>query len=804
MRVRVRVRVRVRDSAQELSDCLSDVDFLQSSPLLHSPSGLFMGLSDAAGFGVEYAAFKDVLDIMEREGHNDFSVYRPPNLWASEVLSLVRQAGRLVTSVPMVPQRIAQLLKQRLLFFQSQSSVAELANMSSLERKLSFFARLCVPIGEAFQASLDDEEFIQIRFTSDVKEGLWNTEGDQTFATIAVSSCLTSAAQINDFFEKIEPEISFAYAVTGSDLAIQCDGKNLSGQTIDEWLLTAARVQAIPAQHSSDGGLKKLLTDMASLNDANGAPRDVFREAQMVADTVFYDRMARADKRDPRPPLSSLAIQDGLTRCPRHCCSGILQKFDTDCPICHVWSIENCVCKNCRTSFDPNERTSCAVCYAVFPHAGSRYDQWLLRQAMSNNRSADVDLTDGDVSKSTDRKKIQRKEDDAVVAKILTDHRGTVDARVMHVRSAATLLHQLIKVSSTAAQDSLRQQPPIEGLTCGLTFDMLYSISRGSYGSPGKGLSVWQCLSVFHQPWSSDRYFNAASDSEKKLTKTQLDKLRFDVQLSFAMEAIRNMALLLMKWGNSKWAEWVEQSGSILEMYHNSLEAQVRISTFTPAFMLDIIDRNNDVCSSYLRELVCLSKTNSNATSVALLQRQFPDLQIDADNVNLAPFFNVRHLCPRHEQTVSAHNWPEEAFDCACRWHPIMRRYLREFKAAPIKLPQGTVRIGQAVGGGAITDDDEAGGERDKLSTVLDNKMPFPVFNGSSTVKFDADDSGPLKTVRDTISSKNLDRLLRQQQQLQPLRQRRSHRVHGLLENQKYSLIISPTTTPSETIGLSK
>ena len=137
------------------------------------------------------------------------------------------------------------------------------------------------------------------------------------------------------------------------------------------------------------------------------------------------------------------------------------------------------------------------------------------------------------------------------------------------------------------------------------------------------GLSLWQLLPVNNEAWSSKRYFNEDSDAQKMLTADDASKLRFEIQMPFAVEAVNNLCRIMRKWCNSYWADWVLRSAEMFQMFYYSLEAKLRPSTITPGLMLDIIDEHNELCSSYLRELVGLAKTISNETSAIMLSKQY-------------------------------------------------------------------------------------------------------------------------------------------------------------------------------------
>ena len=202
-----------------------------------------------------------------------------------------------------------------------------------------------------------EKEVVQLRCVEgELQPDLLMLSRDRIFSTLKAAKVM--------FADSCE-NVSFGVIVSDKRLASECHGKNLQKQTVSEWMQSAAGVSVQTELNVADAELQEQLNEMASCVDDNGRPRDVLREAQLRADPEFASHFFTDNLdafSDNRPSLSDDELRRGVVRCPIVDCSGKIKRGEIACPKCRCWPKSDCVCKVCRTSFDPNERTDCGIC----------------------------------------------------------------------------------------------------------------------------------------------------------------------------------------------------------------------------------------------------------------------------------------------------------------------------------------------------------------------------------------------------------------------------------------------------------
>ena len=162
---------------------------------------------------------------------------------------------------------------------------------------------------------------------------------------------------------------------------------------------------------------------------------------------------------------------------------------------------------------------------------------------------------------------------------------------------------------------------------------------------------------------------------------------------------------------NSKLALEVAEMVRVLTVYYQSTLPNARLKKCTVALLFDIVDFMMDMGTDFVTEQAECQRTNRSVdTTFSLMSAPFSDVAFTKEDMQRPLTLEVRELCPKHQETLSRVNWPQDAWECSCRWHPRLRRVLESFEADAVPtsekaaLCRGLVKrsttASGAVGGG--------------------------------------------------------------------------------------------------------
>ena len=159
-----------------------------------------------------------------------------------------------------------------------------------------------------------------------------------------------------------------------------------------------------------------------------------------------------------------------------------------------------------------------------------------------------------------------------------------------------------------------------------------------------------------------------------------------------------------------------------LTAYYQSTLPNARLKKCTVALLFDIVDFLMDMGTDFVSEQAECQRTNRSVdTTFNLMSAQFSDVVFTKEDMQRPLTLEVRELCSKHQEPMSRANWPQDAWECSCRWYLRLRRVLESFDAESVPtteraaLCRGLVKRSQtaagAVGGGGSYAHCELSGE---------------------------------------------------------------------------------------------
>ena len=251
----------------------------------------------------------------------------------------------------------------------------------------------------------------------------------------------------------------------------------------------------------------------------------------------------------------------------------------------------------------------------------------------------------------------------------------------MYIDAAYRSGEHLCRVATTAAEDVTFNQPPIEDYTAAMSYAMIVKSAKALFGKVSKGrLSMWQFLPM-EGPWSSSWYYSNHVLTSKKMAALALGSR--PVQIKKIVEAGHNYALWLKEMANSILAVEVEEMVRVSSIYHRATLPTARLKKCTVALLFDMADFMMDLATDFVTEQAdCQRANRSVKVTYELMKKQFNDLEFTQEQVQLPMSIEARRLCREHRDDKLTHaSWPQEAWKCACCWHPRLQRALALFDA---------------------------------------------------------------------------------------------------------------------------
>ena len=120
----------------------------------------------------------------------------------------------------------------------------------------------------------------------------------------------------------------------------------------------------------------------------------------------------------------------------------------------------------------------------------------------------------------------------------------------------------------------------------------------------------------------------------------------------------------------------------VLTVYYQSTLPNARLTKCTVALLFDVVDFMMDMGTDFVSEQAECQRTNRSVdTTFNLTSAQFSDVVFTKEDMQRPLTLEVRELCSKHQESLSRVNWPQDAWECSCRWHPRLRRVLESFEA---------------------------------------------------------------------------------------------------------------------------
>ena len=144
------------------------------------------------------------------------------------------------------------------------------------------------------------------------------------------------------------------------------------------------------------------------------------------------------------------------------------------------------------------------------------------------------------------------------------------------------------------------------------------------------------------------------------------------MQIKIFIEAGHNYALWLMEMANRILAQEVEEMVRVFAVFYCATLPTARLKKCTVALLFDMVDFMMDLATDFVTEQAdCQRANRSVKVTYKLMKKQFYDLEFTPEQVQLPMPIEARKLCSEHrDDKLTQVSWPQEAWRCACCWHP--------------------------------------------------------------------------------------------------------------------------------------
>lgn len=620
-----------------------------------------------------YELLQKCRELIAAKGLDHWTEFRPPQHWSDVAKrECIKDGGSLPDCLPKIPKAVATLLSlHKVVRFELQEYKGSLSTMSRLERVAAFFGKEALLIGE-------DEE------STDERLALAALCEDKQIV-VAVQDIFTNLKELRSQFEKAVDEKPLYFAGGGSQVLRTLQGKNLFGQTMQEWRHEAGLDAGdFCADEEILEALKQMKKDGSrdAFEEARGSQTEKKSGASTFEDVATRWKREHAQLHDHREPLPKEMLALRYVWCARYECQQLLEPNESICVACRTPRIENCECEYCGTWYDPNRGMTCGSCQKFLPHA-----PLYVTQKSQEHQTA---MMAGKHNKDDSAAKVAKVLDNAVLTKIMADTRGRVST-VMRMASTTAQLIEIIQAQTTSVTgEHSSPMPPIEGLTCPLDAEAIENIGGLKFGSLGSGYSIWQCI-PYEGKWKRELYYN--SDRDQKTACTAGGKLKTTTDLQKLMQlkqymtvakfkaTMENYALIRSEWSNTAMGDEIRTIARMIEAYHLSVtqiggERDLKANL---AFWIDVIDAEVQRHFEMLREMCRVSRMlKDKHSAIKYLQNKFDDIDWEENGIEKVPPLVLRKFCAKH-QDFSSSNWPKRSYECACEWSDRVHRKLEEF-----------------------------------------------------------------------------------------------------------------------------